>query len=70
MHHAYKTGLQVPLYGEKHQNRRITSEQVEFIRKNYRPFDKEFSGKALAEKFNTSPKYIREIVKMKARKVG
>jgi hypothetical protein len=68
MHHAYNTGLQVPLFGENHQNCKISSEDIKFIRENYIPYNEEFGGKALAEKFNTHPRYIRRIVKMEIRK--
>ena len=37
---------------------KLSLEQVEFIKNNYKPRDKEFGAKALGEKFKVSPKTI------------
>lgn len=47
---------------ERHPRRKLTLEQVEFIRANYRARDKEFGGCALAKKFNISRGSIDHIV--------
>lgn len=47
------------------QKRKLTDEQVRYIRNNYISGDKEFGGRALARKFEVDPSVINLIVKNK-----
>jgi hypothetical protein len=58
--HAIFNGLK-PL-GELHPKAKLTNDQVVFIKENYKPRDKQFSGAKLAEMFNVSTATISEIV--------
>ena len=64
--HAWKNGLKnkdmVSHKGENHGMHKLTNEQVEFIRNNHKPYDKEFGSIPLALKFNVSPQTITDIV--------
>lgn len=46
--HAIEMGLLVPIQGEDVHNSVLTSEQVRFIRDNYKPYCKEFGARAIA----------------------
>ena len=56
--HAYENKLITRPTGTKNPRNKLSLEQVEFIKNNYKPRDKEFSAKALGEKFKVSPKTI------------
>lgn len=60
--HAYKTGLKHTLIGELNGNSKIKKEDVDFIRKNYKPYDRIFSRKKLAEMFNISIATVKKIL--------
>ena len=60
--HAYDTGLKTIKYGVDNHSSMLTQEQVDYIRNNYIPRDKIFSGRALAKKFNISHCVIMEII--------
>lgn len=62
LEHARKLGLLSKHAGENHHLVKLTQEDVDFIRKNYKPRDKEFSGKALAKRFNVHKTTISHIV--------
>ena len=49
-------------YGENRYNTALTEADVKYIKLNYKPHDKNFSGKALAQKFNVSQKTISSII--------
>lgn len=46
----------------------LTDDQVRYIRKNYKPYDKIFSAHSLAGKFNVSPPAIIDVVRFKTYK--
>lgn len=51
--HAYANGLQKPLPRCYHSKfSKLTKEDVDYIKKVYKPYDKEFGSRALARKFN------------------
>ena len=56
--HAYENKLIARPTGTKNPRNKLSLEQVEFIKNNYKPRDKEFGAKALGEKFKVSPKTI------------
>lgn len=58
--HAYAVGLRTPNRGETNGNAKLTKQQVEYIRANYKPYDRMFGGDALGRKFNVSRTAIRE----------
>ena len=60
--HAYKIGLKNKLFGELNYNAKIKKEDVIFIRKNYKPYDRDFSRKKLAEMFNISVATVKKIL--------
>lgn len=63
--HAWDNDLNKAKLGEKHPNHKLTEEQVRFIKENYKPWDKEYGGAALAKKFNISQGPIQNIIKNK-----
>lgn len=62
--HAFKNNLKIPtvLKGENHGGRVLSWEDVLFIRKNYKKFDKEYGQCGLAKMFNTSQSHVYAIV--------
>jgi hypothetical protein len=60
--HAFRTGLNRQLKGTDNPQSKLTEKDVVFIRKNAKPYDKEFSYAALARKFNVSEPTIKEVV--------
>lgn len=65
--HAWKIGLKkdTATKGELHGMHKLTQRQVDYIRKNHKPYDKMFGSKSLAKKFNVSPQTITNIVNYK-----
>lgn len=68
--HAWKMGL-VPhetliRSGENHSVHKLTQEEVNWIRANYKPRDKEFGARALGRKFNVCSATISNIVNYKS----
>jgi len=61
--HAYKHNLVTIHRGEDHPSSKLTNKQVEWIRKNYIPRDKQFGTRGLGRKFNVSHDTIIEILK-------
>lgn len=57
--HAHATGLNHSQKGVHNVNSKLTESDVDFIRKNYKPYDKEFSFAALARKFGVSETTIK-----------
>ena len=49
--------------GKVSHKRKLTDEQIIFIRNNYVPYSKQFSTVSLAKMFNTSDNTIKEIIK-------
>ena len=62
--HAINTGLTKfdSISGENNLNHKLTQEQVNWIRNNYIPRDKDFGCRALAKKFNVSHVVISSII--------
>jgi hypothetical protein len=52
--HAYNSGLK---------SVKISKEAVDFIRSNFKAYDKEFGAKALSEKFNVNRSTIYDVLK-------
>ena len=62
MNHAYAHGLKKPPIGIKNGRCKLSIENLNFIRKNYIPFDKRFGAKALSKMFNVSPQTISAVI--------
>lgn len=62
--HAYKTGLKKYSHGkgEKSPSHKLNQDEVDYIRKNYKRYDKEFGATPLSKKFNVAPSCITNIV--------
>lgn len=63
--HARKTGLNPynVLYGEKSRHHKLTQNDVDYIRSNYKKNDPQFNGVALARKYNVTPSCISSIIR-------
>lgn len=59
--HAYDNGLNTGCGGTKNGHCRLTLEQVNYIRENYRRGDKEYGGLALANKFGVAHQTISAV---------
>ena len=59
--HAFKLGLMNNHNLQKQDS--LTDEEIEYIRKNYKPMDKTFGLKAMMKKFNLSRRVITNIIK-------
>ena len=59
MNHAFKTGFL---------KNKLTIENVLYIKKNYKPNDKKFSGSSLAKKFGVSQGRVSDIINNKTYK--
>ena len=55
--------------GCNHKQSKLSLKDIEYIRKNYKYRDGEFSGKKLSEKFNVSHTCISKIIKNKTYKI-
>ena len=56
--HAWETGLATSRKGSENKHSKLMPDQVRYIRKNYKPRDKEFGRVALARKFGVSKSTI------------
>lgn len=65
--HAYETALKksTMLKGAENIRSKLSEIQIQYIRENYIPKDKEFGTKALGEKFGVSQNAISKIVNFK-----
>lgn len=63
--HAYRTGLHTPLYGEAHQNTKLTDNEINEIRIAYNT--NLYSQRSLANMYNVSQCQIHNIVTNKQR---
>lgn len=61
LYHAYKLNLREPM----HNNRKLADSDVNFIRSNFKKYDKNFSITALANKFHVSNTTIKNIIQNK-----
>lgn len=50
-------------FGDNARNRKLTQEEVNYIRKIYVKYDKEFGGRALAEQFGVTEGCISQIIR-------
>jgi plasmid maintenance system antidote protein VapI len=60
--HAHRIGL-IDNRGERNGNAKLTLEQVKEIRDSYTPWDRNFSGRALARKYGVDDSTINEIIR-------
>ena len=58
--HAFKNGLMK--VGVEHHGSKLTTEQVCYIRENYKPYNNEFGASALARKYNVHLSTILDII--------
>ena len=62
MIHAYSHGLKKPPAGEKNGRAKLSAENVQFIKDNYKKGDKERGTKALAEKFGVARQTVSAVI--------
>ena len=62
MIHAYSHGLKKPPVGEKNGRAKLSAENVQFIKDNYKKGDKERGTKALAEKFGVASQTVSAVI--------
>ena len=62
---AFQSGRKKGMPGSTNPAAKLDESTVDFILKNYIPCDPNFSGRALAKKFNVSPSTISDIVNKK-----
>lgn len=60
--HAFKTGLHKNPEGSKNPSSKFTYEEIKYIRKNYKQYDREFGKNGLAKKFNVCHTTIFKII--------
>ncbi len=60
--HCVKSGNHPRLSGEDNGQSKLTKDQVEYIRKVFKPHDKEFGARALGRKFNVNKTTILSVV--------
>lgn len=60
--HAYNTGLERKMLGEKHHNHKLTEEEVRYIKLKYQKRHREFGAIPLSKKFNVDRTTITDIV--------
>jgi hypothetical protein len=60
--HCVKSGNHPRLSGEDNGQAKLTKDQVEYIRKVFKPRDKEFGARALGRKFNVNKTTILSVV--------
>ena len=56
---------QIGNYHPNYAQRKLSSEDVNYIRNNYKPNDSKFGGRALGRQFNVDNKTIRNIISKK-----
>lgn len=61
MQHAYDHGLKIAVAGVKNGRTRLSMDDVEYIRNNYKPGDKEFGAIPLAQKFGVAHQTISAV---------
>lgn len=61
--HAYKLGLKKPLKGCDNPNSKLSAEQVDYIRRTYKPHSKTCGAQILAKQFNVTVHTILNIAK-------
>lgn len=68
MKHAYDTQLKKGMKGETNSQSKLTTEQVETIRKRYKRYSKTDGTVAIARDYNVTPRAINQIVNNKSYK--
>ena len=63
MIHAFANGLKCAQHGEQHGRSKLTPSEVDWIRENYTPRDKEYGCRAMANKLGISPSQVCGIAK-------
>lgn len=63
--HSYVNLLKAKKFGELNPCSKLTKIDVEYIRNNYNPNDKNFSSRALAKKYNVCHETILNVIKHK-----
>lgn len=63
MIHAYEKGLKKPMQGTDQKRAKLTTNDVRYIRRVYKPRDVKYGMKALAKQFNVSECCIKRVVK-------
>ena len=58
--HAYDTGLHIKKCGQYNHNSKLTRQDVEYIRKNYKSGDKNYGIRALSRKYQVNKETIRD----------
>lgn len=66
--HAFNNGLIRTYRGTNHYSAKFTVEEVKFIRKMYKPYDKEFGMSAMARKFEVNLRTMMEVIQGKSYK--
>ena len=66
--HAFKIGLLPSQKGTNNPRAKLTEEQVSYIRKHYKPYDRKFGARALARKFNVCSQVVYDIAHYKTYK--
>lgn len=58
--HAYENGLTIPLKGKDKVQSKLTEEDVRYIRSVYKPYDKKYGARILADKYGVSHTIISD----------
>ena len=58
--HAWDNGLNQLALGEQNHNSKLSKDDVDFIRANYKPYDKKYGTRALAKKYGVHHETIRQ----------
>ena len=66
--HAFNNGLIKTHPGVENYNSRLSKEDVLYIRKNYKPYDRELGMSALAKKFKVNMRTMMEVIQGKTYK--
>lgn len=63
--HAYNNGLEKPRHGEDNANHKLTTEDVQYIRKHYIKSDREYGATALGRKYGVNKSIILNVTNHK-----
>lgn len=66
--HAYDNGLTIPVSGCNHPSSKLTIEDIEWIKKHYKPNDREFGTRGLGRMFKVTHSVISELINGKTYK--
>ena len=68
LRHAVQMGLRKVPKVKRSFNAKLSDDDVRYIRKNYKPYDKIFGGVPLSKKFNISRNCLQDVIKGKSYK--